>query len=458
MRRHILSFGRLAALLACLWWSAGIARADIHMTVDVKDKAASAVVVVYQTTIVDIPLDEKGHGEHTFEHIGAVHANFFYGMDSKKIFMEDGDDIRITFDGADFKGTMKLEVEGGKSKIFDYLNQVTLLDVPQEKMALPFADYVAFVNGREQAMMRILKAWKLDAVSPRFVTVETGRIRYSYASAVMMYAAGHPFVAQDSTYRPDEAYYREIRKYAVEDEDLVELKEYREYMKEIARIFGCGQAAGTTPYERTICMMNYVADSLKDDKVKQALLNVLAIEQVEQYGISGIDELLNLHRTYVTDPVLQAAFQEKYDAWDLTRPGMVSPDFRAWDTDDKMHTLADFKGKYVYIDLWATWCGPCRREMPFLRQLEEDYSGRNITFLSLSTDARKADWLKMVKGQQMTGVQLFLGSGSRFQTAYKADGIPHFILLDPEGKIVNANMLRPSSPDIRAYLDRQPGL
>ena len=229
-------------------------------------------------------------------------------------------------------------------------------------------------------------------------------------------------------------------------------------LKEIARIFGCGDISGTTPYERTVCMMNYIADSLTNDKVKQALLNVLAIEQVEQYGIGHIDELLNLHRTYVTDPVLKAAFQEKYDAWDLTRPGMPSPDFRAWDAEEKMHTLADFKGKYVYIDLWATWCGPCRREMPFLRQLEEDYKGRNITFLSLSTDARKADWLKMVENQQMTGVQLFLGSSSRFQTAYKADGIPHFILLDPEGKIVNANMLRPSSPDIRSYLDRQPGL
>ena len=112
----------------------------------------------------------------------------------------------------------------------------------------------------------------------------------------------------------------------------------------------------------------------------------------------------------------------------------------------------------VFVDFWATWCGPCRREMPFLKQLEEEYKGRNITFLSLSTDARKADWLKMVKSQPMTGIQLHLGTGSRFQTAYKADGIPHFILLDPEGKIVNANMLRPSSPDIRGYLDRQPSL
>lgn len=442
----------------CLFGMGMGARADIRMIVDVANKTASSVVVVYQTTIVEIPLDDKGHGEHTFQHIGAVHANLFYGMESKNIFLEDGDQIRISFDGANFKDEVNFEVQGGKEKIFKYLNQVKLLDIPEEKLALPFADYVAFVNKREESMLRLFNAWKLDKVSPRFVEVEKGRICYSYAASILMYAVGHPFVSQDSTYRPDEAYYKEIKKYAVEDESLVELKEYREYMKEIAKTFGCGEEKGASPYERTVCMMNYMVENLENEKVKQVLLNVLAIEQVEQYGIGGIDELLNLHSTFVTDEALQAAFKEKYDAWDITRAGKPSPDFRALDMDGKSYTLADFKGKYVYIDLWATWCGPCRRELPFLKELEQEYKDRNITFLSLSTDSRRADWKKMVQAQQMTGVQLFLGVGSRFQKAYKADGIPHFILLDPEGNIVNNNMLRPSSKDIRSYLDRQPGL
>ena len=271
-----------AAFLTFVFCAFGFvqSRADIQLTVDVANKTASTVVVVYQTTIVEIPLDDNGHGSHTFQHIGAVHASLFYGMDSKNIFLEDGDRIHISFDGADFKESVKFEADGGKEKIFKYLNQVTLLDVPQEKMALPFEEYAALVDKKEESMMRILKAWKLDEVSPRFVTVETGRIRYAYASSLMMYAVGHPFVAQDTTYRPDEAYYDTLKKYAVADENLVELKEYREYMKEIARMFGCKKEEAKTPYDRTICMMNYIADHIEDDKVKQALLNVLAIEQV----------------------------------------------------------------------------------------------------------------------------------------------------------------------------------
>lgn len=457
MRNKVLSKG---LALAALLYICAVTRsyADIVMTVDVEDKTASMVAVVYQTTIVEIPLDEKGHGEHTFRNIGAVHADLFYGMESKKVFLEDGDVIHVSFNGPRFKEKVDWKVQGGKEKIYNYLNQVKLSEFTEDKYALPFGEFVPFIAKKEEAALKILKAWKLDKVSPRFVTVEAGRIRFAYSAAILMYAAGHPFVAQDSLYRPDEAYYSEIKKRAVEDADLVELKDYREYMKEIAHIFGCPKGQAQTPYERTVCMMEYVADSIGNDTVKQALLNVLAIEQVEQYGIKDIDELSNLYNTYVTDEVLREAFKEKCDAWDVTKPGKPSPDFRAWDAEGKPYSVADFKGKYLYIDLWATWCGPCRREMPYLKQLEADFEGRNITFLSLSTDARKADWLKVVQNQEMTGVQLFLGKGSRFQTAYKADGIPHFILLDPEGKIVNANMLRPSSPDIRGYLERQPGM
>lgn len=457
MRNGVWLRSALLALALCVFGS-GYVRADIRLDVDVSDRTSSTVAVVYQTTIVEIPLDDKGHGSHVFTHLEAVHARLFYGMEFKHIFLEDGDRIHVTFDGNNFKETVKYEVAGGKEKIFNYLNQVSLLEFPEEKMALPFGEFTDFVDKKEATMLRTLKAWKLEGISPRFVEIEKGRIHYAYASSKLMYAVGHPFVAQDSAYVPGEDYYDVIRGNAVPKEELVGLREYREYMKEAARIFGCRKEDMKTPYDRTVCMMNYIADHIDNDKVRQTLLNVLAIEQVEQYGIAGIEELMNLHATFVTDSVLRMQFKEKYDAWDLTRPGNPSPDFRAWDMDGKDWHVADFKGKYVYIDLWATWCAPCRREIPFLRKLEEEYKGRNIVFVSLATDARKADWAKVVKEQSMTGIQLFLGKGSRFQTAYKADGIPHFILLDPEGKVVNANMLRPSSPDVRAYLDRQAGL
>ena len=83
-------------------------RADIQLTVDVANKTASTVVVVYQTTIVEIPLDDNGHGSHTFQHIGAVHASLFYGMDSKNIFWKTESVSISPSTGADFKGNRKI--------------------------------------------------------------------------------------------------------------------------------------------------------------------------------------------------------------------------------------------------------------------------------------------------------------------------------------------------------------
>ena len=448
----------LAALTAVM--SIGRAAAAIRLTIDVSERTHAQAVVVYQTTIVEIPLDEQGHGECVMEHLPAVHAMLFYGMDKKAMFLEDGDDIAITFVGNDFAQTLAFNVRNcpGKEKIYQYLNEVQLIGPEQDAFTRPFDDYMAEVNAKERTAMRLLKAWKLADYSPLFVTIEEGRIHYSLAQMLLMYPIGHASLTQDTLYRPDDHYYQVIKSYMKEEPTLAGLKEYREYMKEAAHALAMRGKPAPSLYRKTVTQMEYLIDHLENDSVLQALLNVLAIEQVEQYGIKDIDELLNYHRTYVTAPVLRKAFQEKYDKWDLIHKGKPSPDFRAFDKDRKAYTLADFAGKYLYIDLWATWCAPCRKELPFLRQLEDDYRDDNVTFVSLSIDEKSSTWKDFIERQQMAGLQLFLGASSSFYKTYGITGIPHFIMIGPDGTIVDENMLRPSSPDIRAYFDRLPGL
>ena len=136
---------------------------------------------------------------------------------------------------------------------------------------------------------------------------------------------------------------------------------------------------------------------------------------------------------------LDAALVSKYDAacakWNLANVGSLSPDFKAVDLTGREYTLADFKGKYVYIDIWATWCGPCRQEIPHLKALEEHYRDAQIEFVSISVDQDKEKWSKMVSEQDMSGTQLYLGNESPFLEAYQVEEIPRFILLDKEGKI-----------------------
>lgn len=183
----------------------------------------------------------------------------------------------------------------------------------------------------------------------------------------------------------------------------------------------------------------------------------MPIRQIKN-GINHITELENIYNTYVTDPTLRTAYKTEYDKRNIAVTGKLSPDFQAKDINGKTYSLKDFKGKYLYIDMWATWCGPCKREMPYLIELEKKMEGKNITFLGLSTDEDKAAWEETVKSGELSGVQLLLGRGSQFQRDYNIDGIPHFILIDPDGKIINPKAVRPSSPDAEKILNALPDI
>jgi len=140
------------------------------------------------------------------------------------------------------------------------------------------------------------------------------------------------------------------------------------------------------------------------------------------------------------------------------KAGDASPVFKYKDINGKDISLSDLKGKYVYIDVWATWCPPCRAELPHLKKLEEAMKGKNIVFVSISVDKDKAAWEKMVKEKQLGGIQLHTGGDGVLLNAYEIKGIPRFILLDKEGKIVNPNMSRPSSATTLETLNALKGM
>ena len=135
----------------------------------------------------------------------------------------------------------------------------------------------------------------------------------------------------------------------------------------------------------------------------------------------------------------------------------MSPSFNYDNYAGGKTKLEDFKGKYVYIDVWATWCGPCRAEIPFLKKIEEKYQGKNISFVSISVDVEKdiEKWKTLIKDKELGGVQLFADNNwnSQFIKDYGINSIPRFILIDPTGKVVSADAARPSSAEIQLQLD-----
>jgi len=136
--------------------------------------------------------------------------------------------------------------------------------------------------------------------------------------------------------------------------------------------------------------------------------------------------------------------------------GAPSPKFTNYENYNGGTTsLDDLKGKFVYIDVWATWCGPCKVEIPHLKEVEKEFHDKNIAFVSISVDKIGAyeAWKKMIADKEMGGIQLFAGTDSKFAEDYQIDGIPRFILIDDKGNIVNPNAPRPSNPKLKEVLN-----
>ena len=143
-------------------------------------------------------------------------------------------------------------------------------------------------------------------------------------------------------------------------------------------------------------------------------------------------------------------------ALDKTNQGNPSPKFVNYENFNGGTTsLDDLKGKYVYVDVWATWCGPCKAEIPSLKEIAQEYSDKDIAFVSISVDDVKDHdkWKNMVADKQLKGVQLFANGDTQFVKEYGIKSIPRFILIDKKGNIIDYDTYRPSDSDLRIALN-----
>jgi len=128
--------------------------------------------------------------------------------------------------------------------------------------------------------------------------------------------------------------------------------------------------------------------------------------------------------------------------------------FSFTDINNQSKSLADFNGKYIYIDVWATWCKPCKVEYTYLKKLEEHFSNEDkLQIISISTDSDVDEWKNYITKHSIEGIQLYSGSNSGFVKFYDIGALPRFIFLDMEGKIINPDEIRPSNPKLLEILE-----
>lgn len=191
-----------------------------------------------------------------------------------------------------------------------------------------------------------------------------------------------------------------------------------------------------------------VKDEGLRQRARQSLLRQwLAGFDYDKNFDTGLERLRGLTAKYGIDKSFLAEFEAKRHAI----VGRPFPNVKLLDVNGKEVSFGTFLGKFVYVDVWASWCAPCIKEIPYIKQLEQDLAGR-VTFVSISADTNVEAWKRKSAQLGLHGNQL-LSSDGQLMRSLNIASIPRFLLYDPSGNLYDIDAPRPSDPQIRPLLE-----
>jgi len=379
---------------------------QVIITGEITNPRGESVTFSNQDTSYSTTANEDGSFSITFNLDSATYLNFKHGVEYTTMFVRPGDKIKLSIDTEKFDET--IEYKGSLSSSF--LAKKYLL-----KEGNDFFGKVFYMSSAEE-YKNALDSFKIAVIN------EFGKITDS------------AFIKSEIT---------NIEKNI--DYFIGRQKKLANYTKDVK----------TYMWETS-----QIGKDLNFDAALDSLNSADFNEMLAQYT-SDFQSLLN----NVTDAEFIVDAKERIkkttNSWldkkiaidNMPQEGEPAIDFTYPDKDGNKFSLASFKGNLIYVDVWATWCGPCKVEIPSLQKLEADYHDKNITFMSVSVDTDKEAWEKMVAEKELGGVQLWADGWSKITKDYAIFGIPRFMLFDANGNVISTDAPRPSSEDIRELLD-----
>lgn len=388
----------------------------------------------------------------TLRNITPGHYTLFIGKRPVPLYLNPTNDIKISVDAK--KRTKAPIYEGADAKVDDYLVKRRkkfglILGNANKLFATDQEEFLDRMNEYKRSLVDLVEKSELPA---DYLAKEKRNIDYEYTRNLFNYQNFHRILTDDEEFTVNKDFPTPIDNLDFNNsEDYVNSQQYRLLLKE--HLNQVAEKENPEDGDFFITYLETINKKVTNPTVKNDLIHIIS-EKALTYT-DNMQEFYDKYMGYSTDEKNKKSITNIYNKLKLTARGMPSPKFRDYENYKGGSTSLDDligKGKFIYIDVWATWCGFCKKEIPLLKNFEVKYHGKNIEFVSINVDNKqnRSKWKKTIKDKEMGGVQLFGGDSHlnlNFTKDYLIKGLPRFILLDPEGKVVTANAPRPSDGD-----------
>jgi len=409
----------------------------------VEDKTSDTLYINKDREIIKkIVLSEKGDFVDTLR---VEKGQYFIYMDRDEIecYLIPGLELKLNVNAEKFDETIVFSGEGRKENNYLAKKYADRLSLPNgdELNKKKENEYLNVISTHRDNSYKLLKLLEKENGNPEFINQEKKRIHRDFISKLFFYPYYHRYNSEDKDYMPSKKLNTIIKNgldtIEYTDENKTFLRNYYvyriQYFKNTQQIFDEIKKIKSSDFKENIASKIHLFINQTQPNIDVVYKNIKAM---------SIDESLK-------SKLLKKCIKIK-----STKKGNISPDFVFENSKGDSISLKSLRGKFVYIDFWATWCHPCIEEQPFFKKLEKKFH-KDVAFVSISIDRDKKAWKAFVKEKKMEGIQLYCGSDfdQPFRSAYGVLGIPHFILIDRQGKVISPYALKPSDNGTIKLLD-----
>jgi len=387
--------------------------------------------------------------------------SFIAGRDRVKCFLSPGDSLHVEFDEKDIAGTITFSGSHALENTIlkSYSEYIDELEPDRETLfGKNEAEFISFLDsGKYKVEKFISKVYDENpSLDKRFKELLEADLYYTLAFKFDRYKAWHTRISGDTSYIESEAILSHKNGVEIDRPEALGSVEYTNYL--VRKVWDMTRKYDKEDYKEEVEL--FLKNDLSNEFNNLASQDLIAFSILNSTFRRGrMDDFMDLITEFqrnASNPIFAEKLNQNMEAYSHLRQGESAPDFSYPDIENLPHSLSDYKGKIVYIDVWATWCKPCLAEQPALAELEEQYKDNdNIVFMGVSTDKDREAWEKMVKSKELKGVQLIkdYDADANISDLYKIQGIPRFILVDKDGSLADAYAPRPSSGEMEKVIE-----